>query len=62
MKSEFPMMSTWTNEGIKKTVEDEDHSHNFGRSVIEPCLNIPHLIMAEQYPVEDIRSSLLYIA
>ncbi|KAJ8421655.1 hypothetical protein Cgig2_019773 [Carnegiea gigantea] len=57
VKREFPMMFTWTNEDIKKMVEDEDHNHGFGRGNSEPCLNVPHPSMTEQCPVEDIRSS-----
>ena len=54
LKREFHMMSTWTNEDIKKMVEDEDHSHGCGRGTSELCLNVPHPLMTEQHPVEDI--------
>jgi len=56
VKREFPTMSTWTSEDINKRIEDEDWSHGFRRGTVEPCLNVPHPIMAEQHPSEDIRA------
>ena len=57
VKRQFPIMSTWTNDQIKKRIEDEDQSHGFRRGTVEPCLNVPYPTMHEQHPTEDIRSS-----
>ena len=48
-KREFPIMSTWTNEHIKKKIEDLDQSHGFGKGIIELHLNVPYLTMPEQH-------------
>ena len=50
-------MPTWTNENIKKMVEDQDRDHSFGRGVIVPCMKVPQPTMIEQHPAEDIRTS-----
>ena len=54
-------MSTWTNEQIEKRIEDEDQSHDFGRGIVEPRLNVPHPTMPEQHPTGDIKSSKIQV-
>jgi len=34
------MISTWTNEDIKRRIEDEYRSNGFGRDVVEPPLHL----------------------
>jgi len=34
-------MSRWTNEDLKKRIEDQDQSNGFGRGVVELSLDVP---------------------
>ena len=40
VQRQFPTMSTWTNEGIKRRIEAEYRSKDFGRGVVEPSLDV----------------------
>ena len=54
---EFPTMSTWTNEDIKKRVENEVRSYGFRRGVVEPCLNVLHLTLIDHLLAKDLGTS-----
>ena len=57
LKREFPTMFTWTNEEIKKRIEDEDQSYDFKRRVVKCLLDVPLLTQPKQHPTEDNRRS-----
>ena len=40
IKKEFPMISTWINEEIKKQIEEEDKSYGFGKGTVDRPLDI----------------------
>ena len=57
VKREFPMMSIWNTEDIKKRVENEVRSYGFRRGVVEPCLNVLHLTLTDHLLAKDLGTS-----
>ena len=55
LNKQFPMMSTWTNEDIKRRIEDEYMSNGFGKGDVEPPPHVAQPIEAEQQVAEDNR-------
>ena len=55
MHRQFLIMSTWTNEDIKRQIEAKYRSRGFGRGVVEPPLDVAKRTEAEQQASEDNR-------
>ena len=57
VQGQFPMMSTWTNDDIKRRIETKYRSKGFGRGVVEPVLDVAWQTEAEQQAPQDNRAT-----